>query len=200
MTNILSKCCRAKIKESHNCDDDLCRLGKKYNYKITTAWYECSYCKKPCDPLFDKEGPERVATKAFQDQANIMKKTKKLSNFEIIKRAWNMNYATQLKKRVYGIRWVVNIMEDDRILLSTGSMLVPWNLERFEIVGFYFCGELGGGGQIPEGQKFKVKGTGKVMEFLEITENGNVVRMKELGKKRLRHFYFKSEIEPYFGA
>ena len=51
----LSNCCKAPIKATHGCDDDLLHGGKKCSCEIVTSWYVCEKCKQACDLFVDPD-------------------------------------------------------------------------------------------------------------------------------------------------
>lgn len=117
-----------------------------------------------------------------------------MDNLERIKKAWAMGWSATLKSNYQGKIFPVVAVTYKGILVDTGSRFVPLNLERFEITGYKYAGELAGN-EIPEGQRFSVKKGGAIIVFFKgkfqgVTENGGCIQpIKDIDK---------SEIEPVF--
>ena len=73
--------------------------------------------------------------------------------------------------------------------------------ENWEIIGYKYGAELCGSGEIPEGQKFRVKNTGKVYKSKPITKTDESYHHKCLILLVINGHdipYDKSELEPVF--
>jgi len=128
-----------------------------------------------------------------------------MDKFKQITEAEKIGYFAILKFKGKEPSPIVNIYEiDGEIAILTKDKMThlcmdneTWKecLKDIEITGFLYAGELAGNEEIPEdGQKFKVKETGEIL---------NRVRTISTSKSRLWftnicRSYDKSEIEPYF--
>lgn len=122
-----------------------------------------------------------------------------MTNLEQIKQAYAWNYgAVYQTDDSSEKRTIINILDGKTFVNDIGGYLpiVQMNMKGFKLIGFRYLGELGGNEKIPEGQKFKVKETGKVMPFVNWCENDVCTIELDTGKIYLT--YYKSEIEPYF--
>lgn len=138
----------------------------------------------------------------------------KLSNLEIIKRAWEMGWsATVFHKAAWeNISRSYQVIDEslDNVMLYSYETKNYFQAgakdinEKLEITGYLYAGQLAGNEHIPEGQRFIDKKTGvelKLIEKLPPIPSGIpsrfFLRMSD-GKTDETHVYFKEEIEPYF--
>ena len=115
-----------------------------------------------------------------------------MNNLEQIKAAWAMGWSA-----VFNDSHVVAI-PDKGLWLSGGWTTWYMNLMEIgeaEITGYLYAGELAGNEPIPEGQKFRVKESGRIVwkhENIFMTEHEKYDAWKDLNEVD------KSEIEPVF--
>lgn len=123
--------------------------------------------------------------------------TKKLSNLERIKLAWNWGYGAIVD--IGGLECQI-IMVSQRfpaIAYKTPAdniIALPSNcFEDAKILGYKYLGELGGNAEIPVGTRFRVKEAGEILEMTE--HNGSNIFLDDDGDDR---WIDKRDVEPYF--
>lgn len=121
-----------------------------------------------------------------------------MNNLEQIKKAWAMGWSA-----IWEGMSVIAIQEQTIVLIQTTGICYYASSkeinENGKITGYKYAGELAGNEPIPEGQKFRVKKTGKIIEMAE--EEPSTVRVREISpddKTLLYTDFDKSEIEPVF--
>jgi len=111
----------------------------------------------------------------------------KMTNLEIIRAGWDMGWSATVDYdfQVISFNPVLTFLHRGKVEYDATK------LEDVKITGWLYAGELAGKGEIPEGQRFRVKETGKI--FIGEAINSDIIANKHL----LKH-YIKSEIEPVF--
>lgn len=71
------------------------------------------------------------------------------------------------------------------------------NSNHKKIVGFVYAGDMAGN-IIPEGQKFMVKASGEIMEYIPWENGAGLPDVIMLGRRYESWQYNKSQVEPYF--
>jgi len=112
-----------------------------------------------------------------------------MTNLEIIKAAAGMGYSAVLKYKELDLRYKKNkvvFIEKNAVRLQDGSFLLNKDLKHYEIIDYIYCGHLFGEPVIPEGQIFRVKKNGAIID------SSNPLHFS------LLTFYKKEELEPVF--
>jgi hypothetical protein len=125
-----------------------------------------------------------------------------LTNPDKIKAAWDMNYGTHIRFK--------NDIEARIIFITYFSsnsifLVKEWeemeqttvdDLDDFEILGFFYLGQLGGNKPIERGQKFRVKQEGSLVNkilpvsFIQSRNNGSIF-LKNPEKYHIDNFGYK---------
>lgn len=125
-----------------------------------------------------------------------------MNNYDKIKATSDMGYS--------GIIELISYEKEECIVVGiSGNLLylkmedgsVIQNNEEFKIISYIYTGELLGSGEIPEGQRFRVKATGDVGSVPNgaHSKKNEIVLQFEFSKlPEDWGYYDKSEIEPYF--
>lgn len=133
--------------------------------------------------------------------------TKKLSNLERIKLAWNWGYGAIVD--IGGLECQI-IMVSQRfpaIAYKTPAdniIALPSNcFEDAKLLGYRYLGELGGNAEIPVGTRFRVKGednpyAGEIWEFQSGGSVWAQVRKENYDHSTISTLIGYTEIEPYF--
>lgn len=120
-----------------------------------------------------------------------------MNNLEKIKKAWAMGWSATIvgKYSVVGI-------DCTRILVTTSRIGFRYftenQIENTNITGYLYAGELAGNEPIPEGQKFKVKDCGTIVESTGEQEIDWGFMVSVYDKHGSAHTYRPEQIEPYF--
>ena len=121
----------------------------------------------------------------------------KLNNLEKIKAAEGMGWSAIIDDihTVIAIDegsgfWVKNEFPKEKCLPITVEYFLDVS-EEVEITGYIYAGHLLGSGEIPEGQRFRVKSTGAIFE-------GENFGSYNVGVKGTSAYWNKSELEPVF--
>ena len=121
-----------------------------------------------------------------------------MTNLEKIREAWRIGWAAVIKLEENSNRAViVNVNNEvSTVVFIDGSVrgmpciLNSENLTEYSIVDYRYVGELAGNEEPREGQKFKIKLSGKIEVYQSLADVGFY-----LLPGRLQYF---QEIEPYF--
>ena len=121
-----------------------------------------------------------------------------------IKQAYAWNYGCIYKTDDSSEeRTIINILDGKTFVNEIGGYLpiVQMNMKGFKLIGFRYLGELGGNEPIPEGQKFRVKGTGEVYKVAivgepKFTDIAVFVNNNSFPPNYV--YVYKGKIEPYF--
>jgi len=131
-----------------------------------------------------------------------------MNNLQKITQAWKMGWSATVQYTLEGggaIGQVVTLNDDHFLVIRKGSNADGiddgWYTGDFvEITGYLYAGELAGNEPIPEGQQFKEKKTGDILNFRRNTITEGLITVSgltEAGSRFLGTVY-KSEIEPHF--
>jgi len=137
---------------------------------------------------------------------NLDKARKTKGKLYQILKTYQFGYCALLKFKNEESSPIVNIInEEGEIKILTRDKMVYlcmadelWEecLREVKITGYLYAGELAGDEPIPEGQKFRVKETGEILEYDCICYSRVHLKLNYDGST-VKHFD-KSEIEPYF--
>ncbi len=121
-----------------------------------------------------------------------------MNNLEKIKAASVMGYSATLLFKNGGPVQVVRIWEavfgGYCIATNDGDSFISLAGYDYEIIGYLYVGQLFGEPVIPIRQRFRVKETGEVLEFMNLTNYG----VFELKRMPRAIGYSGSELEPVF--
>jgi len=111
---------------------------------------------------------------------------------------WSATIENKNHGRLQVIRMTHNFIQAIEEDTNKALELANYLMEQSEITGYLYGAELCGNEPIPEGQKFKIKGSGEIREHITDSVSAVCLRGRNVAGNPTEAHFPKPEIEPYF--